>query len=66
MEDQFKRFPSIEILADVFEPIYRIKYIECVEESGVIRFVRREGRIPRDELESVLERIIERAERARG
>jgi hypothetical protein len=66
MEDHFKRFPSVEILADAFEPAYRIRYIECVEEVGVIRFVRHEGRIPRDELESILERIIERAGASRG
>ena len=66
MEDHFKRFPSVEILADAFEPIYRVKYIECVEESGVVRFVRHEGKIPKEDLREVILGLIERAGRRHG
>lgn len=66
MDDHFKRFPSVEIIADAFEPLYRIKYIECVEELGVVRFVKHEVRMPRGELDDLVGSIFKRAGVHRG
>lgn len=66
MEDHFKRFPSVEILADAFDPIYRVKYIECVEELGVVRFVKHESRVPKEDLDGLVRSIVASAGRHRG
>ncbi len=56
----FDKYPSIEIVADAMSPQYRIKYIECVKESGSIRFEKRERIVPKEELENLVLKVIGR------
>jgi hypothetical protein len=58
MDDTFQKFPHIEILADPLDPVYKIKYTECVKERGVVRFERREIRVPKYALESLVGDVI--------
>jgi hypothetical protein len=60
MAEVFDKYPSVEIVADAYEPQYRIKYIECVRSSGSIRFERFERIVPKDELEEIILRVIGR------
>lgn len=62
MEECFKRYPDVEVFADPLEPVYRVKYTECVEERGVLRFVRHQARVPKEELESLLAEVVRRSE----
>lgn len=62
MEDNFKRYPDVEVLADPFDAVYKVRYTECVEERGVIRFMRHQARVPKAELESLLVEIVRRSE----
>lgn len=54
----FQRFPSIEILADPFEPKYKMRYIECIKDSGSIRFEKREKSLDKSTVEEVLKRLV--------
>jgi hypothetical protein len=58
MLDTFQRFPFLEIIADPLDPQYKIKYTECVQERGSIRFERREFRVPMSEMVSIIEDIM--------
>lgn len=58
MEGASGRFLSVEIVSDPFDPVYRVKYVERVEERSAIRFERHEGRVPRDEAERLVEDLI--------
>lgn len=62
MQDQFTKYPDLEIFADALDPVYKVKYTECVEENGIIRFVRHQKRLPRESIESLLAEIVNRAE----
>lgn len=50
----FERYTSIEIVPSATDPEFRVKYVECVVESGLMRFVRREKRVARDRVESLV------------
>lgn len=56
----FEKYPSVEIIADGLSPQYRIKYIECVNESGSIRFEKKERIVPKEELENLVLKVIGR------
>lgn len=58
MEEAFKRFPSVEITADAIEPYYKVKFIECVSERGSIRFETRKGRVPKEDLQRLVEELV--------
>lgn len=66
MQDQFKRYPDLEVFADAMDPVYKVRYTECVEEHGTVRFVRHQKRIPRESIESLLAEIVSRAESHAG
>jgi len=66
MDDNFKKYPDIEIRADGADPVYRLKYTECVVERGAHRFVRHERTVPKMEIESLLADLIRRAEGRTG
>jgi len=63
MEGAFEKHPSVEILTDPFSPEYKIKYVECVNERGSIRFLRREKKVAREFVESLVAELLEKAER---
>ena len=56
----FDKYPSVEIIADAYDPQYRIKYIECVRDAGLIRFEKRERLVSKDELEHLVLKVIGR------
>jgi hypothetical protein len=58
MDGAFGRFLSVEIVSDAFDPIYKVKFIERVEDRGAIRFEKREGRVPRSEAEELVGELI--------
>jgi len=58
-KDNFERYPALELVADALSPEYRIKLTECVEERGVVRFVRHEKSIPRERFEGPYARFLE-------
>lgn len=62
MHDQFKRYPDIEVFADALDPVYKVRYTECVEERGTVRFVRHQKRLPKETIEDLLAEIVNRAE----
>ena len=59
MDNAFERYPNIEIVADGLEPVFRIKYMECVKEGGALRFVKHEARVPRDKIERLVSDLLE-------
>lgn len=66
MQDQFKKYPDIEIFADALDPVYKVKYTECIEERGSVRFVRHQKRLPRECIEHLLAEIVNKAESHAG
>lgn len=58
MEGTFEKYPNIEIVSDAFDPVYKIRYMECVREDGVIRFVRHEKRVSKKVLEKLVSNLI--------
>lgn len=58
MEGTFDKYPNIEIISDAFDPVYKIRYMECVRENGLVRFVRHEKKISRKRLESLVSNLI--------
>lgn len=58
MDGTFEKYPNIEIISDAFDPMYKIRYTECVKEDGVIRFFRHERKIPRKSLENMVSNLI--------
>jgi len=59
MEGAFDKYPNVEIVADAMDPIYRVKFMECVKDGAVMRFEKMEFRVPRKRLESLLAEVIE-------
>lgn len=58
MEASPGRFLSVEIVADPFDPVYRIKYIEQVEERGAVRFEKHEGRVLKNDIDGLVAELI--------
>lgn len=58
IKEKFEKYPEVQIISDLVNQNYRIKYIECVEERGVIRFEKREKVVSKDLLESSVAEII--------
>lgn len=58
MKGAFTRFLSVEIVSDALEPVYRVKFIERVEDRGAVRFEKREGRVSKGEAEGLVEDLI--------
>jgi hypothetical protein len=63
MDDIFEKYPSIEIVADGMDPIYKVRVMECVRDGGLVRFEKRELRIERRRLESFVAELLGAAER---
>lgn len=57
-EDLFEKYPNIEIVADPMAPQYRIKYMECVKEQGVIRFNRHERLVSKKDMKHLILEIL--------
>lgn len=60
MEDHFRRYPVIEIIADPLDPEYRIKYTESVKDRCSIRFERREAKVSKATIEPIVEELMRR------
>lgn len=60
MEGAFNKFLSVEVVSDPFDALYRVKYIERVEERGAVRFEKREGVVPKSEGEDIVADLIKR------
>jgi hypothetical protein len=58
MNETFQKYPNLEIFADPLDPVYRVKYTECVKERGVVRFEKREARVSREALEALVGEIV--------
>lgn len=58
-ENLFEKYPDITIVADAFEPKYKIKYTECKKERGAVSFERKEKTVPKHVLESLISEILE-------
>lgn len=61
MNDAFDKYPNIEIVADGMDPVFRIKYMECVREGGALRFVKHELKVPKNKIERLVFDLIESA-----
>ena len=57
-ENLFHKFPDVEMIADAFDPIYKIKYTECVQERGTIRFDRKEKIVAKDKVENLIKELL--------
>lgn len=57
--DVFERYPDVLIVADSTHSAYRLKYLERIVDQGVVRFERREKKVPREKLEIIIQEIIE-------
>lgn len=63
MEDGFfEKYPAIEIIADAYDPRYKIKYTECVREFGTLRFERRERIVPKEKMEKIILELVGRSD----
>jgi hypothetical protein len=60
MEDNFRRYPFIEIIADPLDPEYKIKYTECVKDYCSIRFERREAKVSKSDMELLVDELMRR------
>lgn len=58
-ENLFEKYPNIEIIADPFEPKYKIKYTECIKENHSVRFERKEKTVPKKSLEGFISEVLE-------
>lgn len=58
-ENLFEKYPDIQIVADTFEPNYKIRYTECIKERNSVRFERKEKTVPRESLERLISEILE-------
>lgn len=58
MEGSFDRFVSVEIVSDPLDPVYKVRYIERIEEKGVVRFERREGRVTKGDIEGLVSELV--------
>lgn len=58
-ENLFEKYPDITIVADSFEPLYRVKYTECTKERGVVKFEKKEKKIPKQIIERLISEILE-------
>jgi hypothetical protein len=57
-ENLFEKYPDVSIVADSFEPVYVVRYTECVKERGTVRFERKEKKIAKESIESLIAEIL--------
>jgi len=58
MEDAFDKYPSIEIMTDAIDPVYKVRIMECVRDGRHVRFEKREVRVARKKLEAFVAELI--------
>lgn len=58
-ENLFDRYPDVELRADGFDPVYRVKYTECIKESGQIRFERKDKIVSKEKVERLLSELLD-------
>jgi hypothetical protein len=58
-ENLFHKYPDVELTADAFDPIYKVKYTECVKDGGTIRFDRKEKTVPKEKVERLLAELLD-------
>lgn len=58
IKGKFEKYPDVQIISDPINQTYKVKYVECVEERGAIRFEKREKIVSKDLLESSVGEII--------
>lgn len=58
--ETFEKYPIIEIIADAYEPRYKIRYTECVREFSTLRFERRERVVPKEKIEMIVLALVGR------
>lgn len=54
----FEKYPDLEIIADPLDNLYKVKYLECIQERASIRFEKKEKVISREAIESLIGEII--------
>jgi hypothetical protein len=54
----FEKYPDLQIVADSLDNLYKVKYLECVQERGSIRFEKKEKIVSREVIESLVNEII--------
>jgi len=62
MRELFDKYPSFEFATDSNDQVYRIKYIESIEEKGVIHFIKKEKKVKKEKLNSIIFQLISRIE----
>jgi len=58
-ENLYEKYPDIELRADAFDPVYKIKYTQCVKESGQIKFERKDKIVPKEKVEKLLSELLD-------
>lgn len=57
-ENFFEQYPDLEMHADAFDPVYKIKYTECSNERGTIRFERKEKIVSKEKAQRILSELL--------
>ena len=65
-DEVFQKYPFIEIISDLYEYKYKVKYTECVKEKGSIRFERKQKTVPTKLIEKFISEILESDDQGNG
>lgn len=58
-ENLFDKYPDVELRADAFDPVYKIKYTHCVKEHGQIKFERKDKIVSKEKVERLLSELLD-------
>jgi hypothetical protein len=59
--DELERYPSLEVFSDEMGASHRVKYMECVREGGVVKFVKHERRVEKGILDALVCELVRKA-----
>lgn len=55
----FEKYPSVEVVSDTMDSVYRVRWMECVKEGGLVRFLKRERKVPKDSIDGLMSSLMD-------
>ena len=62
-DDAPDRYSSVEIYYDTGNSMHRVRYMECVEEGGMTRFVNHERTLKKGILDALIQEIVRKSKK---
>lgn len=56
---EFGKYPSMEIVSEAMDSVYRFRWIECVREGGLVRFLKYEKKVPKNSIDDLLSSLMD-------